>query len=452
MQKRASMRALGGWVLYDWATQPFYTLITTFLFAPYFASGFVGDSVQGQALWGYGAAVAGLLVAFGSPLMGAVVDKTGGRKIWIAGFSLLFMLAMSALWYAEPGATDRILFILAAFVIATVMAEFMTVLTNSMMVSLVPANEFGRLSGIGWAMGYVGGLISLLIMAGLIVSDPASGKTLLGFEPLFGLNEERREGDRLVGPFSALWFLIFILPLFLFTPQASALEATPSGFMSGLRELADTLRSIRRYRAVFLFLLARLFYVDGLGAIFVFGGIYGASIFAWRAFELGLFGIVLTITGVIGAVMGGVLDDRLGSKRVITASLIGLIAATIGILSIDKEHAFFFLPLEPAPPGQAPLSSPGELAYLGFGCLIGLVAGPLQSASRSMLARLAPREKMTQFFGLYAFSGKVTSFLAPLMVALITSITGSQRLGVAIILVFLVVGLLILKRVNKGTV
>jgi len=449
--KRASKRALGGWVFFDWAAQPFYTLVTTFLFAPYFASGFIGDSVRGQALWGYGAALAGLLVAFGSPVIGAIVDGTGRRKIWIGGFSIIFALAMSALWYAEPGAVDRVWFILLAFVVATVMAEFITVLTNSMMVSLVPLHEIGRLSGIGWAVGYMGGLVSLVIMAGLIVSDPGTGKTLLGLTPIIDLDGAFREGDRLVGPFSALWYLVFVLPFFLFTPQSSQPPLGKATLGEGLADLWETLKSVRQYGNVFLFLLARLFYVDGLSAIFAFGGIYGASVFGWQAFELGLFGIILTIAGVFGALVGGWLDDHLGAARVISWSLVGLIVATLGIVSIDRGHILFVYPVAEPEAGGGALSSIGEMVYLGFGCLIGLVAGPLQSASRSLLARLAPREKITQFFGLFAFSGKVTAFIAPLMVALVTTMSGSQRLGVATILIFLVVGLLIIKRVNKRT-
>ena len=449
--KRASKRALGGWVFFDWAAQPFYTLVTTFLFAPYFASGFIGDSVRGQALWGYGAALAGLLVAFGSPVIGAIVDGTGRRKVWIGGFSIIFALAMSALWYAEPGAVDRVWFILLAFVVATVMAEFITVLTNSMMVSLVPLHEIGRLSGIGWAVGYMGGLVSLVIMAGLIVSDPGTGKTLLGLTPIIDLDGAFREGDRLVGPFSALWYLVFVLPFFLFTPQSSQPPLGKATLGEGLADLWETLKSVRQYGNVFLFLLARLFYVDGLSAIFAFGGIYGASVFGWQAFELGLFGIILTIAGVFGALVGGWLDDHLGAARVISWSLVGLIVATLGIVSIDRGHILFVYPVAEPEAGGGALSSIGEMVYLGFGCLIGLVAGPLQSASRSLLARLAPREKITQFFGLFAFSGKVTAFIAPLMVALVTTMSGSQRLGVATILIFLVVGLLIIKRVNKRT-
>jgi len=449
--KRASKRALGGWVFFDWAAQPFYTLVTTFLFAPYFASGFIGDSVRGQALWGYGAALAGLLVAFGSPVIGAIVDGTGRRKVWIGGFSIIFALAMSALWYAEAGAVDRVWFILLAFVVATVMAEFITVLTNSMMVSLVPLHEIGRLSGIGWAVGYMGGLVSLVIMAGLIVSDPGTGKTLLGLTPIIDLDGAFREGDRLVGPFSALWYLVFVLPFFLFTPQSSQPPLGKATLGEGLADLWETLKSVRQYGNVFLFLLARLFYVDGLSAIFAFGGIYGASVFGWQAFELGLFGIILTIAGVFGALVGGWLDDHLGAARVISWSLVGLIVATLGIVSIDRGHILFVYPVAEPEAGGGALSSIGEMVYLGFGCLIGLVAGPLQSASRSLLARLAPREKITQFFGLFAFSGKVTAFIAPLMVALVTTMSGSQRLGVATILIFLVVGLLIIKRVNKRT-
>lgn len=440
-QEAASLPALAGWVLFDWAAQPFYTLVVTFLFAPYFANVFVGDPVSGQAYWGYAAATGGLLVAVLSPFLGAVADASGRRKSWIAAFSILLVAGMSLLWLAEPGASERLLPVIFAFVVAMVATECATVFTNSMMPSLVPQSRLGRLSGIGWTAGYLGGLVSLILMASFIITNPETDRTLLGFEPLVTLDQVAREGDRLVGPFSALWYLIFVLPLFLFTPDVPATNiGAREAVRRGLEQLKNTVLELKNYRDILIFLGARMLYADGLAAIFAFGGIYGASVFGWSVFALGLFGIFLTIAGAIGAFAGGFLDDRIGSKPLILLSLIGLLAAAAGILSVDKTHIFYVVEVPASVATSSPFSSLGERVYLGFAILIGLVAGPLQASSRTLLARLAPQDKITEFFGLFAFSGKVTSFMAPLLVGLVTAATESQRLGIAMVAIFLIAG------------
>lgn len=447
--KQAPMRALVSWVLFDWAAQPYYTLILTFLFAPYFATVVVGNAAQGQTLWGYSAAAAGVLIAIGSPLLGAFADGRGRRKPWIALFSLLLVAGLASLWLAKPGADNTtIALVLFGFVLATIAAEFTQVFTNAIMPTLVPAEKLGRLSGTGWAVGYAGGLLSLAVMAGLIVTDPASGKTILGLDPLIKLDTETREGDRLVGPFAALWFAIFMIPFFLFVPDTH--KPPPPGTVkrTALAELWDTVSGLPRHPDMLFFLLARMLYIDGLTAIFAFGGIYGASVFGWQALELGIFGIVLTLTGVLGAVAGGVLDDRIGARNVIMAALLVLLVGTLGILSIDKTHVLFGLEVAPKAAGSAPFSSAGERVFLVFAMVIGIVAAPVQAASRSLLARLAPPEKVTQFFGLFAFSGKVTAFFAPFLIASVTAATGSERAGMSAIMFFLIAGMVLMLKVH----
>lgn len=444
VREAAPRRALVSWVLFDWAAQPYYTLVLTFLFAPYFANAVASTPAEGQALWGYAAAAAGVIIAIGSPFLGAVADGRGRRKPWMALFSVLFIAGLATLWLAAPGAdATTVALVLLAFVVATAMAEFTTVFTNAIMPSLVPHSQLGRLSGTGWAVGYAGGLVSLAIMAGLVVPDPVTGKTLLGFEPLLALDTAAREGDRLVGPFAAVWYVLFMIPFFLFVPDVKrgtdALHARPP-----LAELWETIRSLPSHRDMLLFLIARMLYADGLAAIFAFGGIYGAAVFGWGALELGLFGIVLTLTGVFGALIGGVLDDRVGSKTVIVASLLLLIVGAFGILSVDRAHVLYVNEVAPKASESEPFSSAGERVFLAFAVLVGLVAAPVQAASRALLARLAPPEKVTQYFGLFAFSGKVTAFMAPLLVAIVTQATGSQRIGMASISVFLIVGLLLM--------
>ena len=440
----ASKPALAGWVLFDWAAQPFYTLILTFLFAPYFANVVVGDAARGQEIWGYAAAVAGIMVGIGSPLFGAVADGGGRRKPWVALFSIVLVAALCGLWLAKPGTTGVTLWIVVlCFILATVAAECASVFINAIMPTLVPPAQIGRLSGLGWGVGYAGGLVSLVLVAGFLVADPATNKTLLGLEPLLKLDAASREGDRLVGPFSAAWFLLFVIPFFLFVPDVVRPNTGRAG-ISPVRALWATLKELPSHRDMLYFLLGRAIYADGLAAIFTFGGIYGATVFDWQTGDRGLFGIILVLTGVIGAIIGGFLDDKIGSKRLILGALVILIAGAIGILSVTRTSVLFAFDVAPKAAGAGIFSSAGERVFLAFAMLVGLVAAPVQAASRSLLTHLAPPDRMTQFFGLFAFSGKVTAFMAPFLIALVTRISGSQRIGMAVIVAFLIAGILLL--------
>jgi MFS transporter, UMF1 family len=446
--ERAPFSARISWMLFDWSVQPFYTLILTFLFAPYFANVVVGDGPHGQSMWGFAAAIAGVLIAVGSPFLGAFADGRGQRKPWIALFSVILAVAMASLWIATPAAPSATIYlVLFAFVVATACAEYTAVFTNAFMPSLVPQKELGRLSGAGWACGYFGGLASLFLVAGLIVPVGDTGKTLLGLDPLFALDTASREGDRIVGPLSAVWYLVFMIPFFLFVPDVRQKRAHDGRHATA--ELWDTVRSLPGNRDMLLFLIARMIYTDGLTAIFTFGGIYGASVFGWGPLELGLFGIILTLVGAFGALIGGWLDDRISAKFVIVTALFILLIGAFGILSVDASHVFYFVNVEPKAPGSAPFSSIGERVFLGFAVVVGLVSAPVQSSSRSLLARLAPRDKITQYFGLFAFSGKVTAFLAPLAVALVTTATQSQRLGMSAIALFLIAGIALMLPVRS---
>ncbi|WP_206668302.1 MFS transporter [Roseibium aquae] len=445
--RAAGRPALAAWALFDWAAQPFFTLVTTFVFAPYFASALAATPAEGQALWGYATAAAGLTIAFLAPVLGSIADATGHRKPWIFGFSIPFVLACWGLWYAAPDAPNGILIALVAFAVGTLAIEFATVFNNAMMPDLVPPARIGRLSGAGWAVGYAGGLVSLVLALGFMAADPETGRTLLGFEPLFGLDPSMREGDRAAGPFSALWYLLFVLPLFLLVPDAPKKARLGPATRQGIRSLADNLRHARRNRQVFVFLLANMAYKDGLVALFAFGGIYAAGQLGWGSVQIGTFGILLTITGTAGAILGGWMDDRFGPKLVLLAALSLLIICGIGLVSVDRDTILFVLAVPPSEGGM--FSSLPEQMFLVLGGLIGVAAGPLQSASRSLLVRLAPKERMTQFFGLLALSGKVTSFLAPLTVGLVTALTNSQAAGMSAILAFFIVGAVLLTRVRQ---
>ncbi len=439
------------WALFDWANQPYFTLVTTFIFAPYFTSYVVGDAIRGQELWGYGQAVAGLCIALLSPVLGSMADASGPRKPWILVFQALSVVGCAGLWLALPGAADRdLIVILGLVVLASLGAEFATVFNNAMLPGLASRARLGRLSGYAWALGYLGGLLSLgFVLGGFSLPEV----------PLFGLDKASHEHDRMVGPLSAVWMVVFILPLFLFTP-----DAPPSGLgraqavRQGLRQLAGTLGNLRHYRNIMLFLIARMIYFDGLSAVFAFGGIYAAGIFGWTTTNLGVFGIILVLFAAIGAVVGGWLDDRIGSKNTILLAVTGLFAATLGIVSITvdgrgsaarTDTILFFIHYNVPAPGTGMFNTLAERVFLLFGIMIGIFGGPAQAASRTMLSRLAPPAMIGEFYGLYALSGKATAFIAPLVVGLVTGMAQSQRAGIAVILVFLVLGLLLMLPVRE---
>ncbi|TAK46876.1 MAG: MFS transporter [Xanthobacteraceae bacterium] len=442
----ASRAAVASWIFFDWAAQPFFTLVTTFVYAPYFASHVAADAVRGQELWGYATAAAGLTIALLSPVLGAIADASGRRKPWIAAFGVLLVIGSTLLWFGRPGEPSATALVLVAFAIGTIGAEFATVFNNAMMPTLVPPERIGRLSGTGWATGYVGGMVSLVITLGLLAASPDTGLTLLGFKPLFGLDAASHAGDRLSGPLSALWFMVFVLPMFLITPDHAAKHPASAAIRHGLASLRATLGELPHNRRVALFLIANMIYADGLVALFAFGGIYAAGTFGWSTIEIGVFGILLTITGTLGAWLGGKLDDAFGPRAVIIASLIVLMGAAIAILSIGRDHIGFVFAVAPPNPGDGLYAAPAEKAYVALGLLIGLAAGPVQAASRSLLIRVAPPARITQYFGLFALSGKVTSFMGPLMVGLVTGITMSQKAGMAVLVAFFAVGLTLLVR------
>jgi UMF1 family MFS transporter len=451
-QPKASKLAIMGWVLFDWACQPYFTLIMTFIYAPYFASAVVGDPARGQALWGFAAAAAGIAIACTSPLLGAIADATGRRKPWIAAFGVLIVAGSSALWIGKPGDPSTILPVLVAFAAGSLGVEYAAVFNNTLMPLLVPKEKIGSLSGLGWSMGYVGGMIALIFSLAFLASNPETGRTLLGFAPLFGLDAAAREGDRAMGPLTAIWFVIFVTPLFLFTPDGRRGQKFLPAIGQGLGAVAATIREARRHRDLGYFLLANMVYTDGLLALFAFGGIYGAGTLGWGTIQLGLFGILLTITGAIGAYFGGRLDDRIGAKRVVLGALIILIVCCLAILSVGRDTILFFVHVAPPVRGELFASAP-EWLYMALGALIGMAAGPLQASSRTLLVRLSPAARLAQFFGLFALSGKLTSFMGPFLVATVTAITASQKAGVSVLAFFFLAGFLLLNnaRISDGS-
>src|ERR1700722_18623081 len=352
----------------------------------------------------------------------------------------MLVIGASLMWFGRPDEPGVIAPLLLAYAIATVGVEFATVFNNAMMPTLVPPDKIGRLSGTGWANGYIGGILSLILVLGFLAASPETGRTLFGFTPLFGLDPVSHQGDRITGPLTGIWFIIFVLPMFLLTPDYPARRPVRAALRLGLADLRRTLLELPKQKSLAAFLLANMIYTDGLVSLFAFGGIYAAGTFGWNTIQIGTFGIILAIAGTLGGWLGGKLDDAFSPKYVIAGSMCMLLFAVVAILLVEKD-SILFLKVTPPVPGGALFASAAERAYLVLGCLIGAAGAPLQAASRSLLIRIAPKGRVAQYFGLFALPGKVTSFVGRLSSDPITAATDSQRAGMAVLVLFFVTGL-----------
>ncbi|MFU0507182.1 MFS transporter [Pseudaminobacter sp. NGMCC 1.201702] len=440
--KTASRAGIWGWMFFDWAAQPFFTVVTTFIFGPYVVSRMASDPAMGQAAWAYGIAIGGFVIAILSPILGSIADQTGPRKPWIAFFAAIKIASLCALWFAAPG--SPLVPVILLFSLAAVAAEFSVVFNDSMMPRLVSKSEIGRISNIAWGLGYLGGMIVLIFVVALMAGSPETGRTLIGAEPLFGLDPKLGEDARATGPLSALWYFIFILPMFFFTPDGARGMPLRPAVRQGLTELKATLGEVRRRSGILRFLLARMVYQDGVNALLGLGGVFAAAMFGWSVTEIGLFGIILNVVAIFGCLVASRLDSALGSKAVVMIALAALIVATSGIISTGPGFTLFGVLMLPGTDTGGMFGTPAEKAYIVFGLLVGLAFGPVQASSRSYLARSVTADEAGRYFGIYALAGRATSFVAPFLVATVTAASGSPRLGMAVILLFLVGGMALL--------
>jgi len=415
MSTTESKKGLAAWCLYDWANSAFPTVIITFVFAAYFTKGVAADVVSGTSQWGVAMSLSALAVAICGPILGAVADQTGRRKPWLAVFTLIAATGAMMLWTVEP---DTAFVVRALFwaALANFAFEMGMVFYNAMLPDLAPPAKLGRWSGWGWGLGYMGGLACLAIVLVAFVQAET---------PLFGLDKGAAEHLRITGPFVAVWMLVFAVPLFFLTPDKPASSQTMAAAVTdGLSALWRTFRKLPHYKDAAWFLVARMLYTDGLNTLFAFGGIYAAGTFGLTFEELILFGIGMNVTAGLGAAGFAWLDDRMGPKKVIIMSVIGLTVLGSALLVVDTKTLFWV-----------------------FGLPLGIFVGPAQSASRSMMAHMAPPEMRTEFFGLFALSGKATAFLGPAFLAWATTAFDSQRAGMATIIVFFIVGVVLMMKV-----
>jgi len=442
-------RGIWGWIMFDWAAQPFFTVVTTFIFGPYFVSRLTDDPISAQATWSNMATVSSIIIALFSPILGSIADQSGARKPWIAFFAIIKITSLCLLWYAAPG--SPVILPAICMILASTAAEFSIVFNDSMMPRLTNPQNVGRISNLAWGLGYLGGMVVLIAVVTLLAANPKTGLTLVGITPLFGLDPASGQDARITGPVAALWYLIFILPMFLLTPDAKKGLPFGAAIRSGLRELKTTLGELRHRPSLLRFLIARTLYQDGVNGVLILGGAFAAGMFGWATMEIGLFGILLNVVAIAGCFAAGRLDQTLGSRVTILISLALLLVATGGIVSTEKSSTLFgWIQLSTADNGGI-FATGAEKAYLLYGVLIGLAFGPVQASSRSYLARNISVAEAGRYFGIYALSGRATSFMATLSFSIATTVSGSAHIGMATLIVFLGAGFLMLLRVPERT-
>jgi UMF1 family MFS transporter len=422
----AGSLARWSWALFDWAQQPYYTLVGSYVFRTYFVAYVAASPEIGQIQVGLTSAIAGLAVAILGPLVGVAIERRSA-KAWLFYASIPFILSCIGLWWAVPGDPPIMPLILCLLVIGSIGAEITTTINNAMLPGLARKGGLGRLSGMGIAIGALAGILSMALMVAFFLSPD---------QPLFGLDKASHEPERFTGPLSALWYVIFLIPLFLFVPS-KPVSAGPS---RPFAELWQLLRALPSNRPMLAFLAGRMLIADALGAINIFGAIIATAVFGWSPTELGIFALLLLACSAVGALLGGLLDDRLSARYSVLISCGLLAIALVGVGSATTDHVLFFLPVDPPVPGDGLFASTGERAFIFFCCIFGIAGGPLQSSVRTWLVDLSPPGEEGRWFGLFAFAGRATAFAAPLMVSIATALTGDLRSSIPVILFFLVLG------------
>ena len=448
----SNRKKIWGWFFYDWASQPFHTLLMTFVFGPYFAivasqyyMGIGQDETladaNAQIVWSNCLAITGLIIGFGGPILGAIADTTRLRKPWISTFSVIYLVTALALWFTLPDGSNMWL-MLSVFGLCFIMAEYTYIFTNAQLPSLGSIDEVGKISGSGFGFGYAGGVLSLLIML-LFFVEQDNGKTMiLEMDPLFGLDASQKEGTRFVGPLVAIWFAIFMIPYFAWVREDKSLRRKLN-ISEGLANLIGSIKSLPSRKSLFSYLVASMFYRDALNGLYTFGGTYAVLVLNWNIVKLGQFGIIAAISAALFSWLGGFLDRRIGPKPVIVVMVCILTVVCFVIVNTSLTHVFGMA----VPEG----SNLPDMVFYTCGVFIGGMGGILQSASRSMMVRHTRPEKATEGFGLYALSGRATAFLAPALIGIVTAISGDARIGISPLVGLFIVGLVLLLWVHpKG--
>jgi UMF1 family MFS transporter len=410
-------RIIWSWAFYDWANSAFTTLVVTFIYSYYFTQAIAPDEITGTAWWSRAVGTSAVFIALLSPIAGAAADRGGTRKRSLALATAVCAAGSITLAFITPDMSHAALVALTVFVIANVAFEMSMVFYNAFLPTIASPERIGRVSGYGWGLGYIGGLLCMVIA--LVAFVPTNG------HPWFGLSTESGFNARATNLLVAGWYLLFSLPLFLNVPERRT-GARALSMRETFAELSRTFRAVGRYREIVKFLIARLVYNDGLVTVFAFGGIYAGGTFGMSLSEVIMFGIALNVASGVGALTFGFVDDKLGGKKTVLLTLVALSIATL-----------------------LAVWAPTKTWLWVAGILIGIFVGPNQSASRSLMGRFVPEKHQAEFFGFFAFSGKITSFMGPILLGIASQLFASQRAGVATVLIFFLVGGLMLAGVNE---
>ena len=408
--------AQAAWCLTEAANEPFFTLVQRYIFPPFFVAALAaGSDANGAATWGYVTSAAGLLVAIGAPLLGAMIDSAGRRRPALIAVSLASMIASAVLWWATPG--SPLLLVALAAAIAITGAELLAVITNAWLPQVARFGRAGTFSGIAFGLGQLAGIASLVLVIALSDELPKA----LAHIP-FAI-------ERLAGPIAAVAMLVFLVPSFLFLrdiPRSPAAAGSP-GSLATLwlmcREAAGDVRLARFY-------IGRAIGGDGMSLMFAFGAVLAGQLFGWKAGTLATFGVVVTVAAASGGFLSVVIDKWLGARRTVITGMAIVLAGSAALLSIGS-----------AANAGVPFGTLNEKLFTAAALLIALGSGPAIAGMRALMAEIAPPGRATAAFGLYAFSGRATNFIGPLVLGLIVSATGSLRAGLLVALVFLLIGI-----------
>jgi len=394
------------WSIYDFANQPFTTIIVTFIYSAFFVKVIAPNEQEGTFLWSNAIAITAIVVSLLSPILGALADKGGYRKFFLITSTWICAIFSILLYFPNVG---DIYFALSCFVIANIAFEMGSVFCNSYLPDLSSTDNIGRISGYAWGLGFVGGLLALFLSLFLFdINNP----------------DEIRKINILVG----IWFLLFSIPTFLFVKDRKKEKLNKEHIHSSFQSVKETFRSITNYREISRFLIARLFFNDGLITIFALGGVYAVGTLNFTFEEVMILGIVLNLCAGGGSFLFGYIEDKIGANKVINISLVVLIVATlIAYYSPETAH-------------------PKQWFWVA-GVLLGLMVGPNQSCSRSLMARLTPKEKQNEFFGFFALTGKATSFLGPLLFGIVTKFH-SQQMALWVVVALLFIGFILFNKIN----
>ncbi len=445
----SARKRIWGWWFFDWASQPYHTLLVTFVFGPFFAATatqyYLGTGLeaeaakaQAQASWSLCLTLTGLAIGICAPFLGALADITGRRLPWIIGFSVAYVLGSAGLWLMDP-AGGNLWWMLLSFGIGFIGAEFALIFVNAQLPTLGSREEVGQVSGSGFAFGYLGGVVSLFLMLLLFV-EQANGKTLIGLDPILGLDAGSKEGTRAVGPFVALWYALFMVPYFLWVREPRRDSRGRASLGRAVAMVAASIKALRHRKSLTTYLVSSMLYRDALNGLYGFGGVYAGLVLGWSITQIGIFGIIAAISAAAFSWLGGLADRRFGPKPVISVSILVLGLVCVVVVSMSRTQVLG-LPL-------AEGSGLPDAIFFGCGVLIGGFGGILQATSRTLMVRHTTPETATEAFGLYGLSGRATAFLAPALIGLVTTLTESARLGITPVIALFALGLLLLARVD----